>query len=121
MQRPYQHIAVEQVGPVYCVRLRQGRLDDDGVEELGAELSRLVDEEGCRKMVLNLGPQEVVCLYSLLLAKLIHLKRRLEASSGGLALANVTPYVLELFTLTGLHKFFRFYPDQAAAVQALNG
>ena len=122
MLRPYQHIAVGQVGEVYCVRLRHGHLDDDGVEQLGAEISsRLVDEEGCRKMVLNLGPQELECLYSLFLAKLIHLQRRLTASSGGLALAHATPYLHELFAVTGLHKIFRFYPDQAAAVQALGG
>jgi anti-anti-sigma factor len=101
--------------------LRHTHLDDDGVEQLGADLSRLVDEQGCRKMVLNLGPQEMECLYSLLLAKLIYLQRRLEANGGGLALAQVTPYVHELFEVTGLLKFFRFFPDQAAAVQALGG
>jgi anti-anti-sigma factor len=118
-ERPYQQINVERHGAVFCVGLVQGRLDDDQLEQLGAELARLVDEEGCRKMVLNLGPQEVACLYSLLLAKLIHLQRRLDATGGGLALAHVTPYVRELFRLTNLDKLFRFFPDQAAAVVAL--
>lgn len=121
MPRTYEQIKVEQQGSVYCVRLQHARLDDDRLEELGAELSRLVDEEGCRKMVLNLGPNEIECLYSLLLAKLIHLQRRLDGSGGGLALAHVTPYMRELFRVTNLDKLFRFYPDQATAVQALGG
>jgi anti-anti-sigma factor len=119
MQRPYQQIAVEQQGAVSCVRLRHTRLDDEGLERLGAELARLVDEEGCRNMVLNLGPEELECLYSLFLAKLIHLQRRLEANGGALALAHVTPYLQELFQVAGLFRLFRFFPDQRTAVHSL--
>ncbi len=121
MPRMYEHIQVEQQGAVYCVHFRHGRIDDDQLEDLGAELSRLVDEEGCQKMVLNLGPHEVQCLYSVLLAKLVHLQRRLEGHGGGLALAQVTPHVRELFRVTNLDRLFRFYPDQAAAIHALGG
>jgi anti-anti-sigma factor len=120
MQRPYQQIDVEQQGLVFCVRLRHARLDDDGLESLGAEIASLIDEEGCRKMVLNLGAHELECLYSLFLAKLIHLQRRLEANGGGLALAQVTPYVHNLFQVTGLDKFFRFFPDETTAIQGLH-
>jgi anti-anti-sigma factor len=112
-------IAAEQQGPIFCVRLKHSHFDDDDLEQLGAELARLIDEDGCTRMVLNLGPRELHCLYSLLLAKLIYLHRRLEGSGGSLVLADVTPYVRDLFHVTGVEKFFRFFPDEATAVQAL--
>jgi anti-anti-sigma regulatory factor len=117
--RPFQHIYVDEIGPVFCVRLKDPALDDEALEQMTAELARLIDEAGCAKMVLSLGPREVPCLYSLLLAKLIYLQRRLEAGGGGLALAQVTPHVRELFALASLERHFRFFPDQASAVAAL--
>ena len=119
MPRPYQLIETARDGAVFCVRLRQSRFDDDGLEQLGAELARLIDEEGCGRMVLCLGPGDLTCLYSVLLAKLINLHRRLEATGGGFALAELDPDTRQLFALAGLEKFFRFYPDRAAAAQAL--
>jgi anti-anti-sigma regulatory factor len=120
MQRPYRLIAFERDGPVCCARFRQSSFDDESLELLGAELARLVDEEGCRRVVLSLGPGELTCLYSILLAKLINLQRRLESHGGGLALAQLSEHTHEMFALAGLDKFFRFYPDRPAAVQALS-
>jgi anti-anti-sigma factor len=70
-------------------------------------------------MVLNLGPDELDFLFSIFLAKLINLYRRLESTGGSLALAHVSEHIRDMFHVAGIEKFFHFYPDQQSAVQAL--
>ena len=120
MQRAYKFISHHQHGDVFCVHFKQTKLEDHELEELGAELGRLIDEENCRKMIVNLGPSDPELLYSLFLAKLIGLHRRLDGAGGGLALAHVSDDARNLFRVAGIEKFFRFYPDQQSALQALN-
>jgi hypothetical protein len=119
MQRPFQFIEFEIVGDVFCVRLRKPRIEDHQLDDLGAELARLLDEENCRKMVLNLGPEEPQCLISVFLAKLINLQRRLDGMSGALTFAHASDYTRNIFRIAGIEKFFHFYPDQQSAVQSL--
>lgn len=119
MQRPFSQIEFQQEGDVFCVRLCQQRLDEKGLEELGAEIARLIDEYGCSRLVLNLGPGDPLCLYSVFLAKLVNLQRRMKDSHGALVLASVSPDTLKIFKAAGLDRFFAFYPDQKAAVAAL--
>ncbi|MBI3822146.1 MAG: STAS domain-containing protein [Planctomycetes bacterium] len=120
MQRPYHFILYDLIGEVFCVRLLQPRIEDRQMDEFGAELARLIDEENCRKMVLNLGPAEPECLISVFLAKLINLQRRLEGMNGALTLAHASDYTRNIFRIAGIERFFHFYPDQNSAVQALN-
>src|SRR5260370_39858766 len=120
MSRAYDYIAFERVGEAICARLQRPKVEDHQMEDLGAELARLIDEENCRKMVLNLGPEDSECLLSVFLAKLINLQRRLEGMSGALTLANASEYTRNIFRIAGIEKFFRFYPDQQSAVQALS-
>ncbi len=120
MQRPFHFIAFELANDVFCVRLQRARIEDHEMEDLGAELARLIDEENCRKMVLNLGPEEPDCLVSIFLAKLINLQRRLDGMSGALTLAHASDYTRNIFRISGIEKFFHFYADQASAVQALS-
>ena len=76
---PYRQIETEQHGDVYCLGLRDPRLRFTELDELIAELDRFVAESQCRKLVFLLGPEEPQCLYSLFLAKLVSLQRRLQA------------------------------------------
>lgn len=119
MDRPYRYIEVEQHPPLVCVRLKQRVFSDPELENLGDEIARLVDEQGCRKLVLTLGPPEPQCLYSVFLAKLINLQKRLENDGGALALTNLNPTAMAFFEAAGLETFFRFYPDVATACAAL--
>jgi hypothetical protein len=120
MERPYTFIAFEIIGDVFCVRLQQRRIEDHQMDDLGAELARLLDEENCRKMVLNLGPEEPECLISIFLAKLINLARRLDSIDGALTLAHASDYTRNIFNIAGIEKYFHFYPDQQSALQALS-
>jgi hypothetical protein len=121
MDRPFHLIDVYRHGGVFSVQLRQAVVDDQELEELGAEMARLLDEEGCRKLVLVLGPEEPRCLYSVFLAKLLNLKKRLEKVGGALAMAQVHPEAYRIFRVMGLEKFFAFYTSTAEAIAALGG
>jgi anti-anti-sigma regulatory factor len=119
MQRPYQFIVLERDGDILCVRLQNPRVEDHQMEELGVELSRLIDDENGRKLVICLGPEEPDCLISVFLAKLISLQRRLDELDGALVLAHVSEHTRSVFRAAGLEKLFDFYPDQESAAQAL--
>ena len=119
MQRPYQHVNFRQEGGVFCVRIKNKYTPEEALEQLGGELARLIDEEGCRKMVLSLGPGDFECLYSVFLAKLINLQRRLESFGGALVLAGVSENTQDVFRATGLERYFKFYPDEDAALKEL--
>src|SRR5439155_18894423 len=93
-------------------------LNEDALYELGDELTRLLREDGCQKMVLALGPEEPECLYSVLLAKLVALQRQLRSAGGGLKLSDVGPDTRRIFDVCGLTPLFEFHPDRAAAVAA---
>jgi anti-anti-sigma factor len=116
MARPYTMIDVEKKGDVSCVRFRESRLNEDELYALCGELVRLVDEDGCRKMVLSLGPPEPEFLYSIFLAKLVSLQRRLREKGGALRLADVGPNTLRIFDACRLVPLFDFAPDREAAL-----
>jgi anti-anti-sigma factor len=116
MERPYRHIEVERIGDVHCVRLRQVKVEEDALYELADELNHLVAEGGCAKLVLRLGPEEPQFLYSIFLAKLVTLQRRLRAKNGALKLSDVAPETLRIFDACRLTPLFEFAPTRDAAV-----
>jgi anti-anti-sigma factor len=119
MERPFKQIEFERQDEVYCVRLLCSQIDENGLEELSAEVARLIDEDGCRNMVMAFGPEDPLCMYSVFLAKLVNLQRRLASAGGALALAGLSEDTQHIFEVAGLHKFFQFYPDSGKAVAAL--
>jgi hypothetical protein len=116
MTRPHRYLEVERRGEVFCVRLRQTRLDEPTIYELAGELRGLVTEEGCRKMALSLGPESPECLYSVFLAKLITLQRVLREHGGELKLCHVQPAVREIFAACCLEPLFCFRSDFETAI-----
>jgi STAS domain-containing protein len=119
MERPYRYIIVERLDAVFCVRLKQLSLTDLELEDLGAEIARLVDEENCRKLVLVLGPEEPTCLYSVFLAKLVNLQKRLANDGGTLVLAQLSETGRAIFEAAGLERYFRVFADPATACAAV--
>lgn len=111
MTHPYRHIDVERRGQVFCVRLRQTRLDEPQIYELFGELNGLVSDEGCRTLALSLGPESPECLYSVFLAKLIALQRLLQENGGELVLCHAQPAVRTIFQACRLDHLFRFQAD----------
>jgi len=120
MDRRYRQIEVERQGDVFCVRLRQRNMSEEDLHQFSDELNDLVERQGCRKLVLNLGPQGPLCLYSIFLAKLVSLQRRLSQAGGGLQLAHVGPDIYKIFEACRLQTLFSFAPDQSSAIAALS-
>jgi anti-anti-sigma factor len=121
MTRQYRHVLVNRHGEIVHVRLRKAELEETEIYGLSEELLSLISEQSCRKMALSLGPKEPRCLYSVFLAKLITVRRRLLESGGALVLCDVSPAVLDVFGACQLKDYFDFAPDLASALEKLRG
>src|SRR5437667_10398093 len=119
MERTYQHIKFEQKQDVFCVRLRRYRLEEQEIIAMADELLSLINDHGCRKMILCLGPGALDCLYSVFMATLVTVRRNLVERGGVLKLCEVSPETLEVFQACHLKQYFDFEPDQAAALAGL--
>ena len=118
MSSPLKYLEVEQVGDVLAIRLQQTQMGVVDVDELVAEVDGTLAECGCKKLVFSLGPEEPQCLYSVFLAKLVSLQRRLQNGGGGLKLAEASADVQDIFEACRLRSFFEFVPDRSAAIAA---
>ncbi len=111
MAHLYHHIAVEHRGEVCCVRMVRRRLTELDVHEMADEVINLIESEGCRKVLFCLGPGTPDCLFSVFLAKLVTLRRRLLEKEGQFKICEATPQALSVFDACNLHDYFDFYPD----------
>lgn len=107
-------IEIEQVGDVWIAHLKSGSLDESWVERLGHELIALVEQEGCRKLVLQFA--ELDCLYSMLLGKLIQLRKVMHEHGGRIKFLGVSPLVKEVFRVCKLDEYFEFAANRDDAL-----
>jgi anti-anti-sigma factor len=119
MKRPFQQIAVEREGDTFFVHIPNRRIDENGIHVLGGELTDLIAQDGCRRLVLSLGPGTLDCLYSVFLGKLVMVQRLLHQHEGVMVLHDVTPEVRSVFEACQLQHFFEIAPDRASALAAL--
>jgi anti-anti-sigma regulatory factor len=115
MSSAYRHIACERQGEVFCVRFSKRQMGETDILEMADEISRLI-QEGCRKLVIRLGPGEMDCLYSVFLAKLVMVQRLLQEQGGRLVLSESSPLTQEIFRACRLDGHFHFAPTLEAAV-----
>ena len=116
MESSYRHIVVEETHDVYFVSLKDTRLDEDEVYQLADEMLSLINDRGCRKLIFALGPESPDCLYSVFIAKLLMLRRRMVEVGGVMKLCCVSPHVRSVFEACQLTDYFEFLPDKAAAI-----
>jgi hypothetical protein len=119
MERPFRNLVVERHDDVFCVRPRKRQYYEAEILDLGDEFNALIEQAGCRKVALGLGPKAPECLYSVFLAKLVAVQRRLKEVGGAMVLYDVPPEVVEIFEVCRLKDVFRFEPDEESAVGAL--
>jgi anti-sigma B factor antagonist len=106
---------VNDVGDVTVVRFcDQKIMDDVGIHETGRELFRLVEEEGRRKVLLNLA--SVGFMSSAALGKLITLNKQVKGRGGALKMCNIRPEVREVFAVTRLDRLFDIQDDEPQAL-----
>lgn len=116
MADTYRHLVVERHGDVAWARLARPRLDEHEIHEMSADLLRLGRDEGCPHIALSLGPETPECLYSVFLARLISLQRRLTEAGGGLKLCECAPQVLDILDACVLLDRFDIVADPKTAL-----
>jgi hypothetical protein len=116
---PWKHIDVEHRGDVACVRFKRFRIDEPEIPTLASELITLGTAPGCHKVALSLGPRPPEFLYSVFLAKLMTVQRRLAENDCSLVLCEAGPEVQAIFNVCHLDHHFHFVPDFDAAVEMM--
>lgn len=111
----YRFILADRQGELFRVRLTSRRFEEGEIYQLGNELVALCENEGCKKMALELGPESPDCMYSVFLAKLIAVRNTLQRNGGRLVLYSLSPQAFRIFEACALDREFTFAPDFAAA------
>ena len=115
----FDEIDVEQRGNVFCLRLKKRRLSESDQIRLGEEMAQLITENGCRRMALALGKDELDCLYSMFLGKLVGARRLMLENGGHFQLCDVGPAGWGVLKTCRLTDLFEIHPDMDTAVKAL--
>jgi anti-sigma B factor antagonist len=87
--------------------------DEENIELLGHELFTLVDQIGCRKMILNM--KNVRYMTSSVLGKLISLHRKLHRNEGRLVICNIGEELDQIMSVSRLNQYFHLADDLGAA------
>jgi len=113
---PHQRLDVSKVGDVTVVRFKDRRiLDATNIEELGGELFELIEQDDCKKLLLNFS--DVEFLSSAALNKLIILDKKLKSAGGTLKLTDLRPEIHEVFVITRLNQLFNIHDEEAEALE----
>jgi anti-sigma B factor antagonist len=120
MEKNYRYLDVEKAEDIFHVHLKQTRLEETEIEALGNELISLVTVDGCRKLIFDLGNNSPSVLFSLFLAKLVLVHRKLLEANGAMRLCAVKPHIMEVFQACRLENYFEFAPDRQSALAELN-
>ncbi len=111
----HRRIETSQVGDVTVVKFIDRRiLDAANIEEWGAELFGLVEEEDQKKLLLNFSHVEF--LSSAALNKLILLEKKAKAAGGKLILCSLRPEITEIFSITRLDRLFDIKEEERDAL-----
>jgi anti-anti-sigma factor len=112
---PPKGLHVDTIGDVTVVRFTQrSLLSPDLVENLSAEIFRAVEERGCRKLVLNLA--QVESMTTVMVGKVVLLKRKVEEAGGRMALCQLDPFLLQILRILNLSNEFTICADEPAAL-----
>ncbi len=113
----HQRIDVSKVGDVTVVRFNDRKiLDETGIQQVGAELFSLVEQDNRKSILLNFDGVEF--LSSAALGKLITLDRKVKSHKGRLKMSNIRREIYDVFLVTKLNKVFDIRDDQAEAIAA---
>jgi stage II sporulation protein AA (anti-sigma F factor antagonist) len=108
---------VEQVDQVTVARFpRPVALEGEGAEAVAEQLSGLVLDSGCCRLVLNLANVET--LSSAMLGKLIWLHKRALPLGGRLALCHVDPKLEQILDTVKLSVLIGVYADEKDAIRS---
>ncbi len=100
-----QVLNVQTIGDVTVVKfLDRMIMDEPTIRLIGEHLMRLVNDEGRRHIALHFDNVEY--LASLIVAKLVAVKKKLDAAGGKLTFCHVDEQVYKIFEISRLDKYF---------------
>ena len=112
------HLVLEQHDSVTVIGFRGPTvLDAYHIGAISEELYALVERQGYRRLVVDLGAIKI--LSSQTLGTLLNLRQKLEAVEGKMVISGVDPRLYRVFKITNLQSVFEFYDDVESAVKAL--
>ena len=112
-------IVAARIGEVGVVNFLTSQvLDEMNVQQLGNELTNLVEKEHMVKLVINFS--KIKFLSSAVLGKLISLNKKVSAEKGRLAFSNINADIMQVFKITRLDKLIPIYDDEDAAVKGIS-
>jgi anti-anti-sigma factor len=111
-------LEVSGVRGVTIVRFtRRTILDPMLIEQLGERLLSLVEEENCRRLVLDFARVESVT--SAMLGKLVLVHNAILEADGRVVFASVDPFLKQIFRVCNLPQDISIHASEADAVEAL--
>jgi len=113
----YKRLKARSQGAVTIVSPVDKRLADEQlIYAFGLELRRLVERDGAKNVVVNLGSVEH--LSAAAMGKLLQLDKQLKKANGKLVLSNLGKPIQELFSILRLDQYFAIEKEEADAVKA---
>jgi anti-anti-sigma factor len=112
----YRWMTVEAVGDVTIVRITLAEIADEKVaQQIGQQLLDLVETQGRRQLILNFA--QVRMMTSTMLAKLLQLRKKMDAAGGRVALCETNPELHEVLDALRLPQLFSIYDEEEQAVR----
>ena len=112
------YLRLEMVEDIVIVGIGVELLTEDvNLEHFGHELFALVEQFGCRRVVVNL--QEVRVVTSAGLGKMITMHRKMHRHHGTVIFCNLQEAVADVLTTSRLITYLQVCPDVPAALAAL--
>ncbi len=93
-------------------------LDEANIQQIGEEISRLVDEKPAPKLLISF--ENVDHLSSSALGTLITINNKVRAKNGQLRLSNIDPQIYEVFVITKLNKLFEIHDSVEQAMESFS-
>jgi stage II sporulation protein AA (anti-sigma F factor antagonist) len=86
-------------------------------QTVGDQLSQIVEERGCRHLLLNFA--NVASITSLIIGKLVNVHKKLLAQSGRVAFCEVPPVILDILDLLRLTTMITAYATEKEALESM--
>ena len=116
MGASHRRLDLEDVGEVTVARFIDKKiLDETNIQVIGNQMFALVEDDGCRKVVLDFSNVEY--LSSAALGNLIVMDKKVKAAQGQLKMCSVRPDILEVFKITRLDKLFSIFDSREQALE----
>lgn len=108
-------LVVHEDGEVVRIEfLDRNILEEARIQQIGDEISALIDQSPNPKLLINF--ENVEHLSSAALGTLITINNKIRQKDGQLRLSNIDPQIQEVFVITKLNKLFQIHENNEKAM-----